>query len=903
MDRMYKTALVADFNYWEKEGLPESGCFGYLDGHLILGEGHHQLIMAKLIDAGWTWEQLFEAEQAWGWFSVKYPSSDYAPIPSYYFEDDEGHQYPAADENERRMRLVFSSDAGIQNADAMQKASAAFAQMYKMPVMVGDYVKDALQEGNEYGQGLKGKGFADSYLEGGRNHRSLERIKDDYIPPPPVQKQIMEPEPEATGPSGPGFPPPHASSIQKFAEWEDVMEKAQKIRQMPDGVQITVNEPDHVIGKVHSGTNDGTYDTEIWRDDPNSQAITMWDCSCPWSQYSWGRTRQWKRYEGRPCAHTLALFWQAQQTPPAAGQGQAAPAQKPPTPVPGGDMVQQQGLISPVDQPALISPMPMVQQQPPGVAIGPSQVIQGPAPAAQGPTPTMQPTPTDGGMPGVSAPSKPGQGGSVGIPGALSSWKEAAIWPFNKSPVEQTSPELQAPTQQFTHVHLPVDPSVYTTQGFHAENRVPFMVDQTRNTVYYGAPNSTHMGVGYRMPGRSYSPGSNWEDTTGGEWTPQEGMNPNYHAMSDLTPEQIAEIDQELSSKYRTAALKEATGVQIREVPGISNEPGDEEQPFIYDERTRTIWLGAQGAYHGSIFEDEDFYNETGLVGADSSAITHNMAAGYVVPGRYITMYHGTLPLDAAQALDIYEDIPLSAESSNLRYNIGKQWKEADMWDNYRDDFENDYSRRNDDYDRDFQPWGNVYHKWSYNNYDGLEVWPVDRYGMPDHWTQTGERMITESQGHIYPDGAVWVWPERPSNFESYDNDERLLLQESAREAAHQYVQQNLGLESYDADYPRENELAMGKTHQRKETTRTAAFQTGDIVRTKYELTGEEPESGTPHLIPTNTTGEVLYSDPVETHVIFPLAGGILSPHIIKVEGLTYEFYADPQGQPFIKKR
>lgn len=120
--------------------------------------------------------------------------------------------------------------------------------------------------------------------------------------------------------------PHYEASFQKTAVWSDIMEKAQRLRDNGQ-VQIQVNDPNHVVGQVQG--DHGTYETEIWRDDPNSGTITLWNCDCPWSQYSWGRTRQWKKYEGRPCAHTLALYWTALAQPPAPEGQQTIPGTTP----------------------------------------------------------------------------------------------------------------------------------------------------------------------------------------------------------------------------------------------------------------------------------------------------------------------------------------------------------------------------------------------------------------------------------------------------------------------------------------------------------------------------------------------------------------------------------------------
>lgn len=99
------------------------------------------------------------------------------------------------------------------------------------------------------------------------------------------------------------------------ADWSEVQDKA--VKYLHDGqVQVHLNAPDHIIGTVYSETTDGaSYQTEIWRDDPNSNAITLWNCTCPWGEVSWGRTRQWKKFEGRPCAHVTALQWAAKSVP------------------------------------------------------------------------------------------------------------------------------------------------------------------------------------------------------------------------------------------------------------------------------------------------------------------------------------------------------------------------------------------------------------------------------------------------------------------------------------------------------------------------------------------------------------------------------------------------------------
>src|SRR5271166_3807836 len=97
-------------------------------------------------------------------------------------------------------------------------------------------------------------------------------------------------------------------TLIKEAGWPDIQAKATRLIQQGK-VKITGNAADIVTGVVEG--DHGTYNTEIQRQDPNSQSISMWSCECRWDQFAWQRTRQWKRLEGRVCSHVLATYWQA----------------------------------------------------------------------------------------------------------------------------------------------------------------------------------------------------------------------------------------------------------------------------------------------------------------------------------------------------------------------------------------------------------------------------------------------------------------------------------------------------------------------------------------------------------------------------------------------------------------
>jgi hypothetical protein len=186
------------------------------------------------------------------------------------------------------------------------------------------------------------------------------------------------------------------SSTVKISDWSEIMQNAQELRN-EGAVQITSNGAQHVEGTVASQSEPGTvYNTSFDRADPNSSAITTWNCDCPWGEVSWGRTRQWKKYEGRPCKHTLAMFWQSQSQPldedrpEAQGQQQLFNPQDL-APTPGG--------------PNNMGQVPTAQ---PPTAQPPAAV----PPSAPAPAPMSQPVPL-------------GQGGTVSIPGALSKIKRS----------------------------------------------------------------------------------------------------------------------------------------------------------------------------------------------------------------------------------------------------------------------------------------------------------------------------------------------------------------------------------------------------------------------------------------------------------------------------------------------
>lgn len=185
----------------------------------------------------------------------------------------------------------------------------------------------------------------------------------------------------------------------KMAAWPDIEAKALRLIRAGN-VAIQRNSWNKIVAHVIG--DHGEYDCEIDRDDPNSRAITGWHCTCPWQQFAWQRTRQWKPLEGRPCAHVLATQWFARSAPlddydpnvhgPLPRGQKAAPAptapggpaqMQLPFPGPGGPMPpappsqappfmappqgDQMSLFGPSNEPGIIPPYPFAPPANPGI--------------------------------------------------------------------------------------------------------------------------------------------------------------------------------------------------------------------------------------------------------------------------------------------------------------------------------------------------------------------------------------------------------------------------------------------------------------------------------------------------------------------------------------------------------
>lgn len=193
----------------------------------------------------------------------------------------------------------------------------------------------------------------------------------------------------------------------KTAHWNDIMAKAKRLIQSGQ-VQVLRNGYNSIVGHVIG--DHGEYNTEISRDDPNSRAITGWQCECPWDQYAWQRTRQWKKYEGRPCAHTLALYWKSLSTPLDGDMPSGAPATPGERgPLPGGPDPMAPAPDATVGPPQS-APAPAMPGMDTAQPAGPDVLPQAPMDQL-----AMQMNPP---MPGSTPPGMPAPPGSVSVPGA-----------------------------------------------------------------------------------------------------------------------------------------------------------------------------------------------------------------------------------------------------------------------------------------------------------------------------------------------------------------------------------------------------------------------------------------------------------------------------------------------------
>lgn len=92
------------------------------------------------------------------------------------------------------------------------------------------------------------------------------------------------------------------------ASWSDVRAKAKRIR-AEGGIRIVSASGAGVVAEVKGDHH--IYETGL-QYVPGKRSVATWQCGCKWAAYAWGRSPQYKRFEGRMCSHALAVQYEAQ---------------------------------------------------------------------------------------------------------------------------------------------------------------------------------------------------------------------------------------------------------------------------------------------------------------------------------------------------------------------------------------------------------------------------------------------------------------------------------------------------------------------------------------------------------------------------------------------------------------
>lgn len=260
----------------------------------------------------------------------------------------------------------------------------------------------------------------------------------------------------------------------------------------------------HRIESISKDYYDGlVYDIEV-EDDHSFQAfsVNVHNCECPWDQYAWQRTRQWKKYEGRPCSHVLALYWKSLATPldetpqgysPTPGQrGPSGPMEQ----GPAGTMIPSQPI--PVGAPGMAQPDAGVLPQSPMDML---QQMQQP----------VQPGTTPGGM---TAPP-----GAVSVPGARQ--------PSPQNPIQFGNTLSKVAAEQFMN-----------------GDRV--RLNQNTYALTEGRDGATDAGRYINIPQNTMGEVLGQDPTTG--WVEvifplKGGKMTSYHARAFLEPSEITKMD------------------------------------------------------------------------------------------------------------------------------------------------------------------------------------------------------------------------------------------------------------------------------------------------------------------------------------------------------------------------
>jgi 8-oxo-dGTP pyrophosphatase MutT (NUDIX family)/GNAT superfamily N-acetyltransferase len=133
----------------------------------------------------------------------------------------------------------------------------------------------------------------------------LARTYDDYLAADDFARRVVE---WFDRPGQQVVEIKYVGTTATTAAWSDVRDKGTRIRRDGDVRIIAVT--DRSVTAEVKGDNNVYQTTLIW--EPGTRRSAMWECSCPWAAYSWGRSGRWKKYEGRKCSHAVALMYEAQ---------------------------------------------------------------------------------------------------------------------------------------------------------------------------------------------------------------------------------------------------------------------------------------------------------------------------------------------------------------------------------------------------------------------------------------------------------------------------------------------------------------------------------------------------------------------------------------------------------------
>src|SRR5581483_5009574 len=115
-----------------------NACFGFINGKLYLGSRHHMAIMSYLIENGMSFEELEEAEQAWGWVrTMNVYGNPNNPFDAYLYDPSGGYQ--VFGQKGQCAILAFSTDAGRMDEQAKTDAKNALEKYYGIRFAVGGY--------------------------------------------------------------------------------------------------------------------------------------------------------------------------------------------------------------------------------------------------------------------------------------------------------------------------------------------------------------------------------------------------------------------------------------------------------------------------------------------------------------------------------------------------------------------------------------------------------------------------------------------------------------------------------------------------------------------------------------------------------------------------------------------